>query len=190
MFLREYLNMILSRFLCCLALVFGCCPPTLAFLEQEVSFSEADVQKELAKRGPQEKRYGELLVASLPEPPAIRLGEPEGRLTVRARVYLSLAGASALPVDLVGTAGLRYDDREKAFYLDQPEAQSVHAPGLDPQWRGLIEQYLNRMLKSYFRKTPAYRLRPDASPQESTARWLLRSVRIEPGRVIAVLAPF
>lgn len=54
----------------------------------------------------------------------------------------------------------------------------------------MIEHSLSRMLKSYFRKTPAYRLRPDASPQESTARWLLRSVRIAPGRVIAVLAPF
>ena len=66
----------------------------------------------------------------------------------------------------------------------------MHAPGLDPQWLGLIEHSLSRMLKSYFRKTPAYRLRPDASPQESAARWLLRSVRIAPGRVIAVLAPF
>ena len=180
----------IPQLLCCLALLLGCSAPALAFLEQEISFSEADIQNELAKRGPLEKRYGDLLIASMPEAPRIQLGEPAERLTIHACVLLSLAGAPAVPVDLRGTAGLRYDDQEKAFYLDQPAAESVHAPGLDPQWRGLIEHSLSRMLKSYFRKTPAYRLRPDASPQESTARWLLRSVRIAPGRVIAVLAPF
>lgn len=164
--------------------------PARAVFEQEIHFSEAEIQRELAKRGPLEKRYGDLLVATLPEAPRIQLGVPEGRLTLVARVFLSLAGAPALPVDLSGTAGLRYDDQEKAFYLDQPNAEQVHAPGLDPQWRGLIEQSLSRMLKSYFRKTPAYRLRPEASPQEASARWLLRSVRIERGQVTAVLSPF
>ena len=34
-----------------------------------------------------------------------------------------------------------------------------------------------------------YVLREDGSLQERTARWLLRSIRIEPGRVAAVLSP-
>ena len=54
----------IPQFLCCLALLLGCSAPTLAFLEQEISFSEADIQNELAKRGPLEKRYGDLLIAS------------------------------------------------------------------------------------------------------------------------------
>jgi hypothetical protein len=33
-------------------------------------------------------------------------------------------------------------------------------------------------------------LRDDGTAQEATARWLLKSVRIEPGKVVAVLSAF
>ena len=45
------------------------------------------------------------------------------------------------------------------------------------------------MMASYFRNRPVYVLREDGSLQEQAARWLLRSIRIEPGQVIAVLSP-
>ena len=174
-----------------LSLALGLHAPLQAasLLDKEIHFTEAEVQAELDKRGPLEKRYGDLLTASLPQAPTIRLGQPEGRATVLARVHLSLGGAPAVPVDLKGTAGLRYDETGKAFYLDQPEAESVDAPALAPEYRGIIRQALSQLMRSYFRKQPLYRLREDASPQEATARWLLRSVRIERGRVVAVLSP-
>jgi len=34
-----------------------------------------------------------------------------------------------------------------------------------------------------------YVLREDGSAEEIAARWLLRSIRIEPGKVVAILSP-
>ena len=54
----------------------------------------------------------------------------------------------------------------------------------------LARQAVAALLTSYFGQRPLYVLRDDASLQEKTARWLLKSIRIEPGRVIAILSPF
>lgn len=184
-FIRRHL---LSRCLA-LALYASSAAHAAGLLEKEVQFSESEVQAEIDKRGPQEKRFGNLLTANMPQPPTVRLGKPDGRATIAARVMLSIGEAPAVPVDLTGTAGLRYDDVQKAFYIDKPEAESVESNQLAPQYQTVIRQALSQMMQSYFRNQPVYRLRADASPQEATARWLLRSVRIEPGKVIAVLAP-
>lgn len=175
----------------CLALALGASSAAHAagLLEKEVQFSESEVQAEINKRGPQEKRFGNLLTANMSQPPTVRLGKPEGRATIVARIMLSIGGAAAVPVDLTGTAGLRYDDVQKAFYIDKPEAESVESDQLPPQYEHLVRQALGQMMLSYFRNQPVYRLRADASPREATARQLLRSVRIEPGKVIAVLGP-
>jgi hypothetical protein len=44
-------------------------------------------------------------------------------------------------------------------------------------------------MTSYFRSKPVYILRENGTAQEQAARWLLRSIRIEPGRVAAILSP-
>ena len=44
-------------------------------------------------------------------------------------------------------------------------------------------------VQGYFRSQPVYVLRENGSTQEATARWLLKSVRIESGRIVAVLSP-
>ena len=46
-----------------------------------------------------------------------------------------------------------------------------------------------QLLASYLKARPVYVLRDNGPPQEAMARWLLKSVRIEPGRVVAVLSP-
>jgi hypothetical protein len=53
----------------------------------------------------------------------------------------------------------------------------------------MARQAITQMMSAYFRSKPVHVLREDGSLQERTARWLLRSIRIEPGRVAAVLSP-
>lgn len=159
------------------------------FLEKEVYFSEADIQAELDKRGTLERRYGNMLSAALLQPPKIRLGEPAGRATLTARVNVSILGAPAVPVDMEGTAGIRYDDKAKAFFLDKPVATAVHSAALSPEAAPFAQQAVSQLMNTYFRSKPVYVLRQDGSAEELAARWLLRSVRIEPGRVAAVLSP-
>jgi hypothetical protein len=160
------------------------------FLEREVYFSEADIQAQVAKNAALQKSYGNgTIVVALREAPRIRLGEPAGQVTIAARLHIALLGQPAVPVDVVGTAGLRYDDRNKAFFLDQPVARSVASAALAREAEPLVLQAVSQLMASYFRSQPVHVLREDGSEPERAARWLLRTIRIEPGRVAAILSP-
>ena len=160
------------------------------FLEREVFFSEADIQAQVEKNSALQKSYGNgTIVVALREVPHIRLGEPAGQVTIAARLQIALLGQPPVPVEVVGTAGLRYDDRNKAFFLDQPVARSVSSAALAREAEPLVRQAVSQLMASYFRNQPVYVLREDGSEQERAARWLLRAIRIEPGRVAAILSP-
>jgi len=159
-------------------------------LEKEVYFSEADIQTQVEKSGTMQKSYGNgLIVVALIEPPKIHLGDPEGKAAVAARLKVSLLGNPPVPVDVQATSGLRYDDNAKAFFLENPVANSVQSTGIPREAEPMARQAITQMMTAYFRSKPVYVLREDGSLQEKAARWLLRSIRIEPGRVAAVLSP-
>lgn len=169
----------------------ACAPLSLAaFLDKEVSFSEAQIQAAIDKSKPQQLNYGGLLEVSLASPPKLTLGNPEGRAGIVARVDISLLGNPPIPVDVVGSAGIRYDDHAKAFFLEKPVVDSVRSPGLRKEAEPEARRAVMALLAGYFRSRPVYVLREDGNAQELAARWLLRSIRIEPGRVVAVLSPF
>jgi hypothetical protein len=159
-----------------------------ALFDREISFSEAEVQNSLIKAGPQSQNYGGWMSVSLREAPTITLGNPTGRVGISARLYVALLGGSAIPVDITGAAGVRYDDRSKAFYLENPVAQSIESQAIPPEAKPGALQAINSLIVNYFRKKPIHVLREDGSPEEITARWLLRSIRIEPGKVVASLS--
>ena len=161
-----------------------------AFLDKEVSFSEAEVQAALDKSSVTEFRYGGLLALSLLQPPRVTLGVPAERIGIAAQMNISMAGAAPVPLEMSGTAGIRYDDQEKAFYLENPVAESVRSPALSRDGAHLARSAVTQLMAGYFRKRPVYVLREDGNAQEKAARWLLRSVRVEPGRVVAILSPF
>ncbi len=159
-------------------------------LEKEIHFSEADIQAQVDKSGGMQKSYGNgMIVVTLIEAPKIHLGEPEGKASVAARLKISLLGNPPVPVDVLGTSGLRYDDSAKAFYLENPVANSVQSVGISREAEPMARQAITQLMTAYFRSKPVYVLREDGSLQEKAARWLLRSIRIEPGRVTAVLSP-
>ena len=160
-----------------------------ALLDREISFSEAEVQEALTKSGPQTRNYGWLSV-SLLETPQITLGTPEGRVGIVARIHISLLGNRAVPVDVTGTAGIRYDDTAKAFFLENPVAHRVESPAIPKEAEANARQASNNLISAYFKAKPLYVLRDDGTPQEATARWLLKSVRIAPGKVLATLSAF
>ena len=161
-----------------------------ALFDREITFSEREIQEALIKAGPQSKNYGGLMTASLPEAPTITLGQPEGRIGINARIHLSLLGNRPVPVDVVGSAGIRYDDKTKAFYLENPVAHSIESQAIPREAEPGARQAANALISSYFRAKPVYVLRDDGTPQEATARWLLKSVRIEQGKVVATLSTF
>lgn len=161
-----------------------------AFLDREVVFTEADIQAALDRAKPQQLAYGKLLAVRIDTPPQISLAGDDGRAGLSAGLDVDIQGQPPLRVDIAGRTGIRYDDRAKAFFLDKPVIDSVASPTLSKEATPLLRQAVSQLMQGYFRTQPVYVLRAEGSPQEATARWLLKSVRIEPGRVIAVLAPF
>ena len=181
----------LSRLLPVILLALCLAPPALAGLgEREVVFSEAEVQAALARKGRLEKNYGGILLVALREAPTIRLGQTPERIGLVGRVYVTLVGNPPLPVDVTGSAGLRYDDASKAFYLENPLAESVETAALPREAQVMARQVVSQFIAGYFRNRPIYQLREDGSLEEQTARWLLKSVRVETGQIVATLSPF
>lgn len=158
--------------------------------EREIVFSEEEVQAALARKGKQEKNYAGILLVALREAPLIRLGQTPGRIALAGRVYVTLIGNPALPVDVTGSAGLRYDDTGKAFFLENPVAESVETAALPREAQGMARQVISQFITAYFRNRPVYQLREDGSLEEQAARWLLKTVRVESGRIVATLSPF
>jgi len=160
------------------------------FLEREVYFSEADIQAQVAKSATMQKNYASgALIVSLNEAPTIRLGNPEGKAALAARLNVTLLGNPPLPVDVDGSSGVRYDDNAKAFFLEDPVVHLVQARGIPREAEPIVRQTVTQLINAYFRARPVYVLRENGPAQERTARWLLRSIRIEPGRVAAILSP-
>ena len=157
--------------------------------DKEVEFSEQEIQNALVKSGRQERNYGGLMTVALLDAPKITLGVPEGRVGIAARVDIALLGNRPVPVNFTGTAGIRYDDRAKAFFLENPVAQTVESQAIPREAEPQAKQAVNALIAAYFKTKPVYVLRQDGSVQEIAARWLLRSIRIEAGKVVATLSP-
>jgi hypothetical protein len=159
------------------------------FLDKEVVFSEAQIQEALSRAKPVQYSYGGLATVALNEAPRILLDGNDGRARLEAGIDVELPGQPPLRVDVAGRTGLRYDDKSKAFYLEDPVTESVSSPTLRKEATPALKQAVTHLLKNYCRSRPVYVLRENGSAQEQAARWLLKSVRIEPGRVVAVLSP-
>lgn len=157
--------------------------------EREVVISEAQIQAALVKAGPLQQNYGGFVTVSLKDTPIISLDSEDGRAMISARMDVVLLGNSPIPVDVLAKAGLRYDDRSKAFFLTSPVVDAVESPVLSRDAQPAARQAATQLIASYFRAKPVYVLRQDGSPEEQAARWLLKSVRIEPGRLVAILSP-
>lgn len=158
--------------------------------EKEVIFTEADIQSALAKAKPVQLSYGGLLAVAMNAPPTILLDGTDGRARIATALDVEVQQKPPVRVDVSGRAGIRYDETRKAFFLENPVVDSAAVPELHQAANAAVRRAASQLLASYCRTRPVYVLRADSSPQEATARWLLKSVRIEPGRVVAVMSPF
>jgi hypothetical protein len=158
--------------------------------EKEVVFSEAEVQAAVDRRGGIDRNIGGIVAVTLEVPPRISLDRTDNRAGVWARFDVGVVGNPPITVDFAGTAGIRYDDSTKAFYLESPVVDSLQAPRLQRELEPSVRRAVSKLMAGYFRTQPVHVLRSDGSAEERAAHWLLRSVRIERGQVVAVLSPF
>ena len=103
-----------------------------------------------------DRRYPGLIAVTLREPPAIRLGDPEGRAGIGAKMDIALLGNPPIPVEVKGNAGIRYDDQAKAFFLDSPVADSVESIALPREFQAQVRHAVSQVMAVYFRDKPVY----------------------------------
>ena len=175
-----------------LLIVLHCFPhgASAALFDKEIVFTEAEVQAAIDKNASRQRRAGTMLAVTLLEAPRIRLGTPEGRAGITARMEIALLGNPPIPVEVTGNAGVRYDDQAKAFFLESPVADSVESVALPREFQPQVRRAVTQVMAAYFRDKPVYVLREDGNAEERAARWLLRKIRIETGKVVATLSPF
>ncbi len=179
----------LPSLLACFILIFS--PMAQAgFLEKEISFSEAELQSHLNKAKSLHKDIAGLIQIEQVGPSIISLSKQPGRVTLLNSLIITLSGKGNVPVEVISSAGLRYDDHTKSFYLENPTADEIKTEQLPAETLKLIKLGATQAVASYFRNKPVYTLKENGSTQEATARWLLKSIRIDSGKVIATLSPF
>ena len=154
-----------------------------------LSFSEAEVQAALDRAEKSRELLDGLLRVSVEGSPQVRLGEPPERIGLQARLSIRVSGVGAMPANVKASSGLRYYAMAKAFFLDAPRLESIDAPLLPRALEGTARKLITRQLDASFAQTPVYTLKADGSLKEQAARGLLKSVRIERGRVLAVFSP-
>jgi hypothetical protein len=163
-----------------------------AFLDKEISFSEAEIQAAIDKSKPQQLNYGGLLTVSL-------IGAAKADFGRAGR-----AGQGLWPGWISRCSAIR---RFRSMWSGRPAfvtttmprlsfwksrwSDSVRSPALRKEAEPEARRAVTALLAGYFRSKPVYVLREDGNAQELAARWLLRSIPHRgQGRVIAVLSPF
>lgn len=125
-----------------------------------VGVPAGDAQQFLEGRFPhRQDMLGGLAEVTVSRP---QLAIPPGtRMQLGLDVALATAGGAPVPMgQLVLTSALRFDNGQRAFFLDQPRIEAFHpaggGEGLDEASRNL----LNAWLVDYARREPVYRIDP------------------------------
>ena len=153
--------------------------------EVELSFTERELQAALNKADMSKRLLDGLVLISVVDSPQVKLGTLPERIGLTAQLSIKVVGLPALPASVSGSSGLRYDQTQKAFFLDTPQLDAVTAPLLPKALEGATRTAITRQLAASFSQTPVYSLKADGSLKEQAARQTLKSIRIDPERIVA-----
>ena len=153
--------------------------------EMELSFTERELQAALNKADMSTRLLDGLVVVSVSGQPQVKLGQPPERIGIAAQLSIKVVGLPAMPANVKGSSGLLYDDAHKAFFLEAPQLDAVTAPLLPKAMEGAARAAITRQLAASFSNTPVYSLKTEGSLKEQAARQTLKSIRIEPDRIVA-----
>ena len=150
-------------------------------------FSEADLQAEVQRMMPFEQKtmFATIIVSQ----PLITLSEGEDSVGVRAHIQtISPNGAKGSGV--VGVRGrVIYERSEGAFYIQQPELQTLDINGVDPVLSELIKPYVQALISGALSTTPVFVL-DDNDAQQKLAKSSLQSVEVKDGKLQIKLKAF
>ena len=158
-----------------------------AMLGNQVSISEHQLQRYLDGRYPQAyEPLGDLVTLSVLNPEIV-LPQSSTRLHLDFDVGIDGLGMrSDRPVGHFAiTSGLRYDTRDDALYLVEPELESAELPLVGDRMNATGRRLINDWLRDYARNEPIYRLERKIIEQLGSRR--IAGTLIQNGRIIIKL---
>ncbi|MCA3015146.1 MAG: DUF1439 domain-containing protein [Myxococcaceae bacterium] len=159
---------------CALALG-GCAAPG----RLNVALGAEQLERELSKGFPV-KREASVLFLELADPKVrLEAGSDKVGLTLRASLGIAVLRLEGL---LTVRGRVRYQSEQGVFFLDAPEVVSLEVPGLPAAKQEQVFGLVTDVTQLFLPTVPIYRV-----PQRSSARLLLKAVRVEQGRLIAEL---
>lgn len=169
------------------ALVLAGCSTLNVLLGDQVSFSQAQLQRSLNRNFPKEyDKLGGLVSLTLTNP---RLWIPEDsqRLRLEFDVGLAALGSDSMQADghFSLSSGLRYDPQTRGLHLDAPRIEQVDVPALGGLMNATSRELIDAWLADYARKEPVYRF--DNSLLDRLGARRIDSTQITDGQVVVHL---
>jgi Protein of unknown function (DUF1439) len=171
------------------ALMSGCTAlnTARALLSNQVSVSEPQLQHYLDSHYP--RRYeplGGLVTLSVMNPEIV-LPQSSTRLHLDFDVGIDGLGmrSDRAAGHVAVTSGLRYDTRDNALYLEEPELESAELPLIGDRMNATGRELINDWLRDYARNEPVYRLERNAIEQLGSHR--IAGTLIQHGRIVIKL---
>lgn len=152
----------------------GCAAPG----RLNVVLGAEQVERELARSFPV-KREASVLFTELSEPKVL-LTPGTDTLGLRLRASVGVA-VLRLEGQLTVRGRLRFEPADGQFFLDAPEVVAFEVPGLPAAEQPQLFAVVSELTRTFLPTVPLHRL------EKGGAKLLLKSVRVEDGRVIAEL---
>lgn len=153
-----------------------------------VALTESQIQQRLDAIFPIDKSYLVIFDLTLSNP-QVTLEDGADRLSFGLDTTLNL-NLSGRKRTLTGsgtiTAGLRYDPRQHAFFLDDPEIERLEILGIPIKYVDKVNQLARKLAAERIRGRPIYTLKPHEIKQ-AVARTVLKDVVVEDGKLVITL---
>lgn len=158
-----------------------------ALFGNQINISEPQLQHYLDRHYPRAyEPLGSLIALSVMNP-EIALPQSSTRLHLDFDVGIDGLGMrSDRPAGhFAVSSGLRYDTRDHAFYLEEPELESAELPLVGDRMNATGRKLINDWLREYARNEPVYRLERKAIEQLVSHR--IAGTLIQNGRIVIKL---
>lgn len=145
-----------------------------------LKFSEADIGARLDEKLPFSDDYFYIFNVTL-ENPRVDLVNGSDRIAGGMDAMLKVnLGAQTLPIDgsFDLSGGVRYEESEGAFYLNNPVIEKIRLRGLPDRFANRANSALSLGLTEFYAERPIYQFSEDDMKQ-ATAKMVLRDVSVK-----------
>jgi hypothetical protein len=156
-------------------------------LTYTVNISQQELQSKVEALMPIEKT--KLFVTVVLSNPIIDLAESSNEIGLFSRILISAPGGLGGQGAIKLTGSLLYDADQGAFFLNNPQIQSIESKDVAAKHLDKVQQIAQLALEQYLSAKPIYRFK-DNNMKHKLAKAVLQSVTVENQQLVVELTVF